>query len=1740
MMNKPYRNPVSNTPWWRALPLLIAALLAGSLQAQTYCSSNFSNVTYEFITNVSLAGINNTSTGNIGGPVNYTSQVATLNVGQTLPLSVTIDSDANDYVYAWIDWNHNGELNDPGEQYTLATSTSSAGPHTLNITPPVGAITGNTRMRVMVDWNNSTPNPCRSATYGEAEDYTVNLISVTCTAPPTPGNTTGPGTICATVPFTLGLQNTSFDQGLSYQWESSPDGNTWANATGTGNTYTTTQTASTWYRCQVTCTGHGTTASTPLQVGMESASACSRNALSFDGVNDRVNIPQSPSLAIGGNTITLEAWIYPTSWRTSSFEGSIINSESDANDNGYMLRCGASGTLSFNLGGASDSWHEVLSSSNALTLNTWQHVAGTYDGTTMRLYINGAQVNTTTSSFTIGVAGNGVVIGDWSYGTGRNFPGKIDEVRIWNKTLSAAELAAHQNTAYCGNETGLVGYYQFDQGVRNGNNAGLTTLLDLTANGNNGTLSGFALSGSASNWVEGQTNMAECVPPAPCSGTPAPGNTTGPSGALAGNTVALGLQNATTGTGVNYQWYSSTASASGPWAAVGPNAAIYSPTISQDSWFYCEVTCSAGPSTGSSNVLAVSVLSVNTVPFSGNNTFPCGTNMALRDGGGSGNYPNGSNGYTVLDAGDGGIINISGPYATESNWDFINIYDGVGTGGTQLQHISGTGTMNYTGTIGQTLTVQFTSDASNVASGFEFVVTYSGTCYTPCAGAPTPGNTTGPATICPGVDFTLETQNATSGSGVTYQWESSADGNTWANAPGTSTDATYTTNITADTWYRCQVTCAGNGTTASTPVQVTVGDASFCSRNALSFDGSNDRVDCGEGPSVDITGNAITMEAWVYPTSWRTNIWEGDIINKESNNGGGVYTLRVGAGGKVNVALGGIGETTTPNAVLTLNTWQHVAATYDGSTVRIFVNGVQVHQAAHSGALTSSPGFPLCIGNSFAFPDRGFPGKIDEVRVWNVVVPESQIAAHQHAAYCSDEPGLVAYYQFDQGVRDGNNTAVTTLLDLSPNGNHGTLSGFALTGNTSNWVEGQTDMVECVTTPCAGTPAPGNTTGPSSICAGTNFLLGLQNPTTGTGVTYQWQSSADGSTWANATGASTSSIYSTSQTAASWYRCQVTCDGSTGTSTALEVGTGAIALCGTYCIPTGAQNNSDEIRNFTLGNLNNNSAPSEGTNGYKDYTGSVAPAELNAGTAYTASLTSGSGTLSHGAAIWIDYNDNGVFDASEMVASIGLTILPNQTVSFPAFTALNMAGLHRLRVQYRYNITGPDLDPCTASMYSETEDYLVNVAQMICDEVVVSIFTDNYPDETSWEITNANGDVIASGAPSGANQLVSETVCLGQTPVDGCFGFRIFDDGEDGIAGGNWQIRTTDGKLLLRDDFSDGGVSPSATPLTAGYGTTHPFCLPIGTAMPANNECGVFNNGLGNKVYSVTVPGATQYEFEFSDPDAGFVRRVTSTHNYVHFWDIPAPGLTPGVKYFTRVRTNANGPLADAHYGKGCQMGLSVPVVVRCSELISAPAYGHSCNEARAFGTNNSFIYAKPVTGATEYQFRIYIPGESYDTVITRSTYILQLKWNGNPLENGSTYNVQVQVKVNGLYSGFCPSSCTITIANSATRPEARIGEGSFGEATLWPNPLHDGQVNLSISGLNAGSPAGDPAETSQQIAVDVQDIYGKQVFSKEYRNSGDRFTTVLELPSDIATGVYMVNITVNGTRTVQRLSVIR
>ncbi|MBU3675914.1 MAG: hypothetical protein FGM54_01865, partial [Chitinophagaceae bacterium] len=143
---------------------------------------------------------------------------------------------------------------------------------------------------------------------------------------------------------------------------------------------------------------------------------------------------------------------------------------------------------------------------------------------------------------------------------------------------------------------------------------------------------------------------------------------------------------------------------------------------------------------------------------------------------------------------------------------------------------------------------------------------------------------------------------------------------------------------------------------------------------------------------------------------------------------------------------------------------------------------------------------------------------------------------------------------------------------------------------------------------CSSTPTPGNTL--SSVvnaCAGTNFTLSVQNPPSGSGITYQWESADDAAFTSNLVSLGTAAAQTTSQTSAKYYRCQVTCAGNgTGISTPVFVGLNLFYNC--YAASAATNPADEEILGVSLNGYSNNStcatlAPGPGSvlNQYSNY-----------------------------------------------------------------------------------------------------------------------------------------------------------------------------------------------------------------------------------------------------------------------------------------------------------------------------------------------------------------------------------------------------------------------------------------------------------------------------------------------------------------------------------------------------------
>jgi hypothetical protein len=217
--------------------------------------------------------------------------------------------------------------------------------------------------------------------------------------------------------------------------------------------------------------------------------------------------------------------------------------------------------------------------------------------------------------------------------------------------------------------------------------------------------------------------------------------------------------------------------------------------------------------------------------------------------------------------------------------------------------------------------------------------------------------------------------------------------------------------------------------------------------NALDFDGSNDKVTLSDSTGVPVGNSSYTLEAWIKPDTHGVN---GIIGWGTWGAGNQVNALRLDSGnGLVNYWWGNDLRVTPGN--LADGQWHHVAATFDGTTRKIYVDGVLMGQDTPSGHSVSSAS-NLTIGST----NNGeyFDGGIDSVRVWSVARTQAQIQSDMGSALTGSELGLVLNYEFDQGVLSANNAGVSTLTDSAGVANTGVLQNFALSGTSSNWVAG--------------------------------------------------------------------------------------------------------------------------------------------------------------------------------------------------------------------------------------------------------------------------------------------------------------------------------------------------------------------------------------------------------------------------------------------------------------------------------------------------------------------------------------------------------------------------------------------------------------------------------------------------------------------------------------------------------------
>jgi hypothetical protein len=391
-------------------------------------------------------------------------------------------------------------------------------------------------------------------------------------------------------------------------------------------------------------------------------------------------------------------------------------------------------------------------------------------------------------------------------------------------------------------------------------------------------------------------------------------------------------------------------------------------------------------------------------------------------------------------------------------------------------------------------------------------------------------------TVCAGQSRTLTLATPTNGS---IRWSTGATTSSITVSPTVTTTYTATVRVGSHS-------CPASVTLTVVPTNLTVTgpSAPICPSQstiltasagtplpgdyALRFDGSNDNASIPNTAAYNLS-TALTMEAWIRPSGGGPSVQ--DVVCKSSNsqNTGYIFPRTDNRWGHLALWLniGGSWNVYTTPYTANIGTWHHAAATYDGSNVRIFIDGVQVFSAPRSGAVSINTN-PLTLGVQPGFGEN-YSGDLDEVRVWNVSRTPAQIQADYRRSLPGSTPGLVASFALNEGsglttadAVAGNNATLnngTAWIASDVNSNGGYTYSWSPATNLSASTGASVTATPTVTTTytvtgtngsCTSTgqvtvtvnPDPIVAANPSTVATGQTTTLSVSNPQAGT--TYSW------------------------------------------------------------------------------------------------------------------------------------------------------------------------------------------------------------------------------------------------------------------------------------------------------------------------------------------------------------------------------------------------------------------------------------------------------------------------------------------------------------------------------------------------------------------------------------------------------------------------------------------------------------
>ncbi|MBT6336091.1 DUF2341 domain-containing protein [Candidatus Woesearchaeota archaeon] len=750
----------------------------------------------------------------------------------------------------------------------------------------------------------------------------------------------------------------------------------------------------------------------------------------LDGINDYLLINHNETNSLTNN-FTLSAWINKRGGLAGGSYPMIIakaNSHADAQYEFYLYE---GNEIAFYSSDFSTDWTTVVADTT-LSNNIWHSITVVYSNNQAQFYLDGVADGVVATSGTIYEdSNNDLYIGKRN--NGMLFDGSIDEVRIWNRSLTAEEIS-QQYLSNLQKYNSSQWYLYVNQSLNatdelpEGNYSYQAFASDIRDNWNNTEVRNITLDLTYPLWQDNETNLTTNATLGDYAYFNITLNETNP------DSYIFSFYNST-------DWVNDTAVSytNGQEIEIVKTINVSEGTINW-TWYFNDT---AG-NTNQTDEWNITLSSDSTYPQWQDNETNITTSTTINDR----VYFN----ITLNETNPDSYI-----FSFYNNSDWVNDSAVNYTDGQEIEVVKtinvSSGTINWTWYINDT--------AGNTNQTDEWTITLSVADTTPpFVGfiSSTPTNTTNQSETFVGINISINESNL---GNVTHNWNGT-NYTYYDNSLVLMMNFDNVSDLGENDTLVADLSDNGNNGTVTGSIWNSTGKYN----GAFEFDGSDDQIMVGDSSSVSVESGNATWSVWIKNNNAEQNtLYANCILDKESSGNGGIFAYVQDNAVDLYLGNSGVG---TGSITINNDLWYNLVIVKSGSAVNTYVNGI-LDITDTWDSTPDSTGQNLGVGYDTLSAGRNFNGSIDEVRIWNTSFTADEVY-QQYISNLNKFNSSQWYFYVNQSLNatdslpEGDYTYQTFAADTNNNWNNTEVRTVTIDTTNPNWQDNETNMTASATT----------------------------------------------------------------------------------------------------------------------------------------------------------------------------------------------------------------------------------------------------------------------------------------------------------------------------------------------------------------------------------------------------------------------------------------------------------------------------------------------------------------------------------------------------------------------------------------------------------------------------------------------------------------------------------------------------